>query len=124
MSVTTCNCKNPKKSLNPYFDYAWKMICEREKYNWPMEVQIQFEKADMANNTDYFKKNWDQYHEQFASHSLATNGVFEWNNFRRWLRANPNLINVKTYLEEFEKNQKNNSIDYVSATIYNRLMYW
>ena len=31
MSVTTFNFKNPKKSLNPYFDYAWKMICEREK---------------------------------------------------------------------------------------------
>ena len=104
MPVTTCNCKNPKKSLNPYFDYAWKMICEREKYNWPMEVQIQFEKADMANNTDYFKNNSEGYHAQFAAHSLAMNGVFEWDNFRRWLRANPNLINVKTYLEEFEKN--------------------
>ena len=106
MSVTTCNCKNPKKSLNPYFDYAWKMICEREKYNWPMEVQIQFEKADMANNTDYFKKNWDQYHEQFASHALITNGVSEWKNFHAWLEANPKITGEKEILEEFNKGYK------------------
>ena len=104
MSVTTHTCKNSKTSLNPYFDYAWKMICNREKYNWPMEVQIQFEKADMTDNTDYFKKNWEEYHVQFAAHSLTSNGVFEWDNFRRWLRENPDLINSKTYLQEFEKN--------------------
>ena len=69
-----------------------------------MEVQIKFEKADMVKNTDYFRKNWEEYHAQFTAHSLATNGVFEWDNFRRWLCANPNLINVKTYLEEFKKN--------------------
>ena len=46
------------------------MIQNRVKYNWPLEVQIEFEKADLVNNTKYFKKNWDEYHEHFASHAL------------------------------------------------------
>ena len=60
----------------------------------------------MINNTDYFKKNWEEYHVQLAAPSLATNGSFEWDNFRGWLRANPDLINTKTYLEEFKKLEK------------------
>ena len=48
MSETTCTRNNPKKSLEPYFDYPWEMICNIGKYNWSMAVQIQFEKVDMA----------------------------------------------------------------------------
>ena len=74
MSVTDCICMNRKSLVNIYFDFAWKMIQNREKCNWPLEVQIEFEKANLANNTEYFKKNWDEYREQFASHALYTNG--------------------------------------------------
>ena len=57
MSSTTCTCKNPKPSASNCHEFALKMIFNRGKYNWPMEVQIEFEKSDMSNNTDYFKKN-------------------------------------------------------------------
>ena len=106
MSSTTCTCKNPMPSASNCHEFALKMIFNRGKYNWPMEVQIEFEKSDMSSNTDYFKKNWEEYHTQFAFHSLASNGAFQWVNFRGWLRANPDLINTKTYLEEFKKLEK------------------
>ena len=106
MTSTVCTCKNAIPSAGNCHEVALKMIFNREKYNWSMKVQIEFEKADMSNNTDYFKKNWEEYHIQFAVHSLATNGAFEWVNFRSWLRANPEMINTNTYLEEFEKLEK------------------
>ena len=82
MSETTCTRNNPKKSLEPYFDYPWEMICNIGKYNWSMAVQIQFEKVDMAIKTDYFDRNWEGYHAKFAAHSLTTSGVFEWKTFK------------------------------------------
>ena len=103
MSVSGCTCKNPKSIVNIYVDFAWKMIQNRVKYNWPLEVQIEFEKADLVNNTKYFKKNWDEYREQSASHAFIANGVSEWGNFHAWLEANPNLTGVKEILEEFKK---------------------
>ena len=103
MCLTECTCNIPKNSLNIYVDFAWKMIHDREKYNWPLKVQIEFEKADLVNNTKYFKKTWEEYHEQFASHALITNGVSGWENFHSWLEANTNLTGVKEILEEFQK---------------------
>ena len=68
-----------------------------------MEVQIKFEESDMSNNTDYFKKNLEEYHAQFSVHSLASNNAFEFVNFCGWLQSYPGLINIKKYLEKFKK---------------------
>ena len=103
MAVTPCTCKKPTNSGDTYLDFCMKMIGDREKYNWPRRVQIEFEKADMVNDTEYFKKNCSEYHAQFAAHAIVTKCVFEWTNFHGWLQENQDLTGVRPLLQELEK---------------------
>ena len=43
MTSTACTCKNAIPSAGNCHELALKMIFNREKYNWSMKVQIEFD---------------------------------------------------------------------------------
>ena len=52
----------------------------------PSEVQIDFEKADLLGNEEFFSKNWSSYKYGLVYHALASFGTLFWTKFRHWLK--------------------------------------
>ena len=51
----------------------------------PHKIQIEFEKADLKNDEDWFVNHWDSYKFGMVYHALASFGAFFWTHFRHWL---------------------------------------
>jgi len=53
---------------------------------WSHEKQMEFERAKLAEDKEWFSANWPLYQEEMAGHALMTFPVFQWNGFRAWLK--------------------------------------
>ena len=51
----------------------------------PMNIQIDFENADLQDNKDWFRKHWETFRNGMVFHSLNSFGTFDWRNFCQWL---------------------------------------
>lgn len=69
----------------------------------PFEVQMAFERAELAANNDWFKKAWPVYSQGMGGHALMSYPVFEWINFRAWLKANPETFATQWLLTLFKR---------------------
>ena len=68
------------------------------------EVQIDFENADLENNFEWMKSNWDSFKKGMVFHALASFGTFQWESFFQWLKENANHDGAaKEALELFKK---------------------
>ena len=53
---------------------------------WTDAKQMEFERADLLKNNQWFTDNWALYQDEMVCHALMTFSVFEWEGFRAWLR--------------------------------------
>ena len=52
----------------------------------PWRVMIDFEKADLNNDVMWIKEHWKAYRNRMVFHTLASLGIFQWQNFCQWIQ--------------------------------------
>jgi len=50
-------------------------------------MQIEFERADLNEDKEWFASHWPHYEEPMSRHALGTFSAFEWQGFRSWLKT-------------------------------------
>ena len=50
-------------------------------------ITIQFERADLRNDTDWFNTYYEVNKERLYRHFQATDFVFSWKNFKNWKKS-------------------------------------
>ena len=53
---------------------------------WTHAKQMEFERADLSRNNQWFTDNWVLYEDEMVCHALMTFPIFEWEGFRAWLK--------------------------------------
>ena len=54
----------------------------------PRRIMIDFEKADLRNDVRWLEDHWKVYRNGMVFWALISIGVFEWDNFCKWLQKN------------------------------------
>ena len=76
---------------------------------------MDFERADLNEDDEWFEVHWPVYEREMSGHALASFPTFQWKGFRSWLKT-CNVGRAQELYQTFEKmaakHRQNDTADY------------
>lgn len=80
------------------------------------DIQMEFERADLAGDDEWFKTHWPVYSQPMGQHAMLSFPIFKWENFRAWLAANPETFATQQLSQFLESKARDPQVQHYWAT--------